>query len=337
MINVNDILKKCRQRWGFIPSGLHIKKDCGTYVVIRRGRVVEVGEPKIKHCPLAAAVRGTDLPSSRCLIREEVGRNIKRYGYFTSRREIRRKHIMVPYGASEMLMAAARKGRLDAAVVVCDGAGSVIATDPYVIQGIGAHMNGLLYTSPLKTVIGRIERSGCMVPFRENAAIRQVEACRVAAKKGHRRIAVTVSDDDLERLEEIPKIEKTYDCEITVLAVCLTGLSETTARRMAPFTHLVWGCASRAVRKIIAPTALLQLGVKIPVFATRRRGVELIAAYSPDDKFLDRLELPRKRYLIFSRDITKKGVRSQVGIFPVYLNEVERLPFAVEDEPSPLW
>lgn len=336
MLEPSSILKKLKNKRGRIPPHLHIKKDCGTYVIIVRGKVIEVGRPKIIFCPLAAAVRGTDLPTTREMIKREVERNIKRYGYFTWRREVRRKNIMVPYGASEMMMAALKKGHLDAAVVVCDGAGSVITPEPSVVQGIGAHMNGLLYTSPLQSVIRRLERTGSAVVFPRDAEINQIQASRIAAEKGYRKIAVTVSGEDLKRLEEIPGIEKKYGCRITVLAVCLTGTPRKIIREIAPLSHLVWGCASRAVREVIGPRALLQLGVKIPVFAVHAKGVKLIAAYSPDRHFLDKMEIPGKKYLVFSRDIYRRGKKSQVGIFPVYLTEVEKLPYLVENEPRPL-
>ena len=125
-------------------------------------------------------------------------------------------------------------------------------------------------------------------------------------------------------------------CRITVLAVCLTGISKTTARKILTHADLVWGCASRVVREIIGPRALLQLGVRIPVFATHPKGIDLIAASSPDRQFLNGMNIPEKKYLIFSRDIHRQRRRSQVGIFPVYVTELEELPYLVADEPRPL-
>jgi len=56
-----------------------------------------------------------------------------------------------------MMMYALKKGGIDAAVTVCDGAGTVISDSPSLIQGIGARMNGLFYTTPIPEVIQRIK------------------------------------------------------------------------------------------------------------------------------------------------------------------------------------
>ena len=74
-------------------------------------------------------------------------KKIAEFGFFTSRRGIIRKDIAVPFGASEILMYCMKKEIIDAAVIVCDGAGTVIVNKPEIVQGIGARMNGLFFTS----------------------------------------------------------------------------------------------------------------------------------------------------------------------------------------------
>jgi hypothetical protein len=74
-----------------------------------------------------------------------------------------RERIEVPYGASEMLMYALRKGVIEAAVVACDGAGTVVVDRPEVVQGIGAGMNGLFFTTPIREVVERLASEGCRV------------------------------------------------------------------------------------------------------------------------------------------------------------------------------
>jgi hypothetical protein len=43
--------------------------------------------------------------------------------------------VAVPYGASEMMMYALRRGDLDAVVTVCDGAGTVVTANPELVRG----------------------------------------------------------------------------------------------------------------------------------------------------------------------------------------------------------
>ena len=56
----------------------------------------------------------------------------------------------VSFGASEILMDAMAEGLVDAAVVVCEGAGTVVVARPEVLQAVGAHMTGLIKTEPIK-------------------------------------------------------------------------------------------------------------------------------------------------------------------------------------------
>lgn len=69
----------------------------------------------------------------------------------------------VGFGASETFMTALKKGMLDVCVTACDGAGTVIAGNPKLVQGIGAKISGLIETSPIPKLIERIEQAGGIV------------------------------------------------------------------------------------------------------------------------------------------------------------------------------
>ena len=59
-----------------------------------------------------------------------------------------------------MIMYALERGGIDATITVCDGAITVIASNPHYLQGIGARMNGLFFTSPIEEVVRGIEGGG---------------------------------------------------------------------------------------------------------------------------------------------------------------------------------
>ncbi|HVP25218.1 MAG TPA: DUF2099 family protein, partial [Methanomicrobiales archaeon] len=139
----------------------HIVEAIGrTRVVIRDGVVVEVGTPCITDCPLARrfAVPVTDFSPEA--IRANIENRISSFGMCTARREVTDNRIFVGFGASELLSSALRAGLIDAAVLACDGAGTVIATTAPLIQGIGGRMSGLVSTSPIHEVIQRIKSAG---------------------------------------------------------------------------------------------------------------------------------------------------------------------------------
>jgi len=51
-----------------------------------------------------------------------------------------------------------KKGLIDCAVVVCEGAGTVITSNGDFVQSIGARLTGIIKTSPILEVIERIKK-----------------------------------------------------------------------------------------------------------------------------------------------------------------------------------
>ena len=74
-----------------------------------------------------------DIPAVKRIIKQGIEEKILRYGFFSENREISRISIAIPYGASEIIMYALKKKIIDSAVVVCDGAGSVITDNPEIV------------------------------------------------------------------------------------------------------------------------------------------------------------------------------------------------------------
>ncbi len=113
-------------------------------------------------------------------IRENIEHRIKAFGMCTENREILDTREFVGFGASELLSFGLQSGLIDAAVLACDGAGTVIVTKPAMAQGIGGRMSGLVKTSPHKSVMDRIEQGGGIVLDRDHATIDQVAGVALA-------------------------------------------------------------------------------------------------------------------------------------------------------------
>jgi putative methanogenesis marker protein 8 len=250
----------------------HIMEALGkARVVVRRGVVVEVGEASIKECPLAKRfsrpVDSIDKDSTRANIEERI----KTVGMFTKDRQLLSCDDFVPFGASELIATGLRSGLVDAAVIAADGAGTVVVTNPCLVQGIGGKMSGLVKTSPIKEVIEAIEANGGRALDPSSAIIDQRRGAELAKILGFTKIAVTVADP------KDAKAIRVADPKALLIGVHLTGITKEGAELLVEHSDIVSGCASKWVREIAGKVALLQAGVSIPVFAISKRGKDLIA------------------------------------------------------------
>jgi putative methanogenesis marker protein 8 len=239
-------------------------------IVIRNGEIVEIGEPVIRDCSLARkfAFPVPDLETGP--VRENIAHRIRTFGMCTPDREVLDTREYVGFGASELLSAGMRAGLLDAVVIACDGAGTVVATRPEMVQGIGGRMSGLHSTCPYLPVMDRIEAAGGYVLDRETAAIDQAAGVALAAARGFSTIAVTVAGPD-----DADKVRKLCP-DAFVFGVHVTGLDPDAAERLVRISDIVTSCASKAIRETAGKKALLQAGISIPVFAMTARGRDLI-------------------------------------------------------------
>jgi len=326
-------LMKLEQELGGLPGDLHVSRMFSCLVAISRGTVIGMSEPYMEYCPLAASLYGKKALPGQEGVTEGVCRSvhekIEQFGYYTSCRDVCTDRLAIPFGASEMMMRRDKKGVLDAAVVACEGAGTVIAASPELAQGIGARMNGLFYTSPIPDTIARIDNSGGRVPFPDSAAIDQIGGLEHALSIGYRSVAVTVNAFQEERLLDIREVEDRHDGRVFIIGVCTTGITRERAQEFADNADLVWSCASDEVRRICGENARIQVTTKIPVFVMTDHGVEFLAAYATRPRVLTETD-PKKQYLISQ---TVEGMSVTLGKLPTRIAPVDRLPAISPDSP----
>lgn len=249
----------------------HIIEAIGrSRIVIRNGRVVEVGEAQITDCPLAKRFAYPIPAITKDSIKMNIEHRIKAFGMCTENREVLDIREFVGFGASELLSFGLRVGIIDAAVLVCDGAGTVIVTKPAMAQGIGGRMSGLVKTSPHTSVMDRIEEGGGLVLDRDHARIDQLAGVALALAEGFHNIAVTVA------LPDTAEIIRRIHPETLIFAVHVTGLSQNEAEKLVTASDLVTSCASKTIRETAGAGALLQAGISVPVFAMTQKGKLLI-------------------------------------------------------------
>jgi putative methanogenesis marker protein 8 len=241
-------------------------------IVIRDGKVIEVGEPLIRECPLARRFEYPVHAITPDAVKANIEQRIRAFGMCTGERNLISGKEFVTFGASELISNGIQAGMLDAAVLVCEGAGTVITASPGMVQGIGGRMSGLISTSPIDDLIERISELGGKVLDPGTAAIDQPGGVTRAKLLGYPRIAVTVASP-----EPAEQIRKAHP-DTLIIGVHVTGLSSEEADRLCAAADIVSGCASKAVRESAGRHALLQAGAAVPVFALTPAGKEIILA-----------------------------------------------------------
>jgi len=269
--------------------GEHEFYCCGARVLLKDGEIKVLSEPRISYCPLLESLYGVREVDSE-VVRRVVESKIKRFGFCCECR-VFDSSMVVPYGSSEIISICMESGLIECGVAVCEGAGTIIAAKPNLIQEIGARLTGIIRTSPIKSIIEHVEGSGGIVLDRETAGIDQSRGVAKAAEMGYRRVAVTVAGFNSNSIAEIRRIESERNMEVAVFSVCNTCASREDAERIASGADVVCASASKIIREVVGPRALLQLGVTIPVFALTKLGKKLILTYL--DRFKDRLVIFR--------------------------------------------
>jgi len=245
----------------------HVMECLGmTRVVVEDGKVVEVGEPRIKNCPLFKKYRNID-EITPDVVRENVEFRMRDFGLFTEDREIRMKDFL-SFGISEILSFALRNDLIDVAIIASDGCGTVLVTDPEIAQGLGGRLSGVCETSPINSIIDGVGREMVLSPG--DARIDMVAGCEKARGMGFKRIAVTTaSADDAEH------IRASFE-GIVVIAVHTTGVTPEGAEKMFKSCDIITACASEAIKAEAMRHDILQIGDKVPIIGVTDAGMDLM-------------------------------------------------------------
>lgn len=245
-------------------------------VKVSEEKVEQATEPVIGWCPLFDKVRGIKKVTKESAA-DNMEFRIKEHGMFSPRRKLE-MDTFVGFGASESMMTGLLRGLIDAAVTVCDGAGTVITSNGSLVQGMGGYISGLVETDPIPEIIEGIRSRDGHVLSPENGRIDQLEGATYAISAGYSRFAVTVAD--AETAERLREMEGSAGVRIMIIGVHLTGISLSDARRLLAVADIVTGCASKHIREEVKP--LVQVGTAVPLFGLTQWGKELLVERAKD-------------------------------------------------------
>jgi putative methanogenesis marker protein 8 len=286
--------------------GEHEIYCCGARVRISEKGVKVLAEPTVEYCSLHEAMYGSKQITVE-IVRKDVETKIRGFGFCCRNRGFDSKPI-VAYGSSEMMRVWLEKSLIDGAVVVCEGAGTVITANGKLAQAIGARLTGIIKTSPIDKTIEYVESNGGTILDRATARVDQLGGVKRAFDKGFKRIAVSVAGYQSKTIDRIRQFEASCRADILIFSVCNTCITETSVKHIAK-ADIVCASASRLLRTKIGSKALMQLGVTIPVYALTDKSKRLVLAYLAE--FNSKLVAFRAGALPYGQENTGPRLKNQ--------------------------
>ena len=237
-------------------------------VVIENGEITEVGESDMKYCPMFHAMHKVDELNEE-FIRKNINFRIKDFGMCTPERVVEMDDL-VTVGISEILKTNMENGNIDCVVGACDGAGTVIMTNPRVVQGVGGRVSGLISTTPIPEVIKNLEDKDSIVLNPETAELNQLEGLKIALDKGYKNIAITVIPSPM--IKELRQYPVDDDVNVYIFVAHTTGVTRSEAEMLFEYGDIVTACASKEVRDYADEIQPYYYGVKVPIFCASEDG-----------------------------------------------------------------
>lgn len=250
----------------------HIIEALGlSQITIKNGKVVDVTEPEVEYCPLFDHHRGIKKLTPE-IIENNIQFRIDDFGMCTPNRQLRMKDFL-SFGISEIMCTLLDEKIIDSVVMVLEGCGTLIVTEPELVQGIGGRVSGLVKTSPIPELIAKIGEEN--IVDSENAGINQIEGIKLAISKGFKNIAVTVAlASDAEGIRKLK--EENPNVNIYVFVVHTSKRTPEEARALFDICDVATGCASKNMREIGEAESIKTVGQSIPIFAHTEDGKKFL-------------------------------------------------------------
>ena len=241
-------------------------------VVIENGEVTEVGSSEMKYCPMFHAMHGVEELNEE-FIRKNINFRIEDFGMCTPNRVIEMDDA-VTVGISEILKTNIEKGNIDCVVGACDGAGTLLMTNPRVVQGVGGRVSGLISTTPIDEVIENLEEKDCVILNPQTAELNQLEGLKLALDKGYKNIAITILPSPM--VEEIRNYPVDDDVNVYIFVAHRTGVEPQEVKMLFDNADIVTACASKAISEYADKYEPYYYGVKVPIFCASEDGRKLL-------------------------------------------------------------
>ena len=246
----------------------HVIEALGkTRITIENGKITDVGEPEIKVCPIFQNVRGIDELTPQAA-RENIEFRIDSFGYCTKERELELEDQFVAVGLSEIISTNIANGSLDCLVGACDGIGTLLITEPEIVDGVGGRVSALISTSPIPELIDTVGRENVVHP--DTAELDPVKGLEMAIERGYKNIAITLIPSPV--IKEIRELEIPQDVNVYLFIAHTTGASREDAEMLFKYCDLITACASKEIRKYAEEQESYYFGKVVPIIAVNETG-----------------------------------------------------------------
>ena len=241
-------------------------------VVIEDGEITSVGSSEMKYCPMFHAMHGVEELNEE-FIRKNINFRIEDFGMCTPNRVIEMDDA-ITVGISEILKTNIEKGNIDCVVGACDGAGTLLMTNPRVVQGVGGRVSGLVSTTPIDKVINNLQENDCVVLNPKTAELNQLEGLKLALDMGYKNIAITILPSPM--VEEIRNYPVDDDVNVYIFVAHTTGVEPQEVKMLFDNADIVTACASKAISEYADEYKPYYYGVKVPIFCASEDGRRLL-------------------------------------------------------------
>lgn len=249
----------------------HVIEALGkTEVVIENGEVVSIGEPLVEYCPIFDKIDNAK-QLDKDFIKWNMEKRIREFGMCTADRVVKMPDMM-SFGISEILKTNRELGLIDCVVGVCEGVGTLLITDPEIIQGVGGRVSALVSTTPIPEVIEKVGTENVLNP--ETADLDPIKGLEMAIEKGFKNIAVTIlPSKTVKELREYPSPD---DVNVYIFVAHTTNASDEEAQIVFENADVVTACASDKIRDYAEKEEVYYSGSKVPIFAVTEKGREFL-------------------------------------------------------------
>ena len=241
-------------------------------VVIENGEITSVGSSEMTYCPMFHAMHGVDELNEE-FIRKNINFRIEDFGMCTPDRVVEMDDA-VTVGISEILKTNMEKGNIDCVVGACDGAGTLLMTNPRVVQGVGGRVSGLISTTPIHEVIKKLEERDSVILNPKTAELNQLEGLKLALDNGYKNIAITILPSPM--VKDIRDYPVDDDVNIYIFVAHTTGIEPDKVGMLFDNADIVTACASKAISEYADKYEPYYYGVKVPIFCASEDGRRLL-------------------------------------------------------------
>lgn len=249
----------------------HVIEALGkTEVVIENGEVTKVGDPLVDYCPIFDQIDDAK-HLTKDFIKWNIEKRIREFGMCTADRVVKMPDMM-SFGISEILKTNKELGLLDCVVGVCEGVGTLIITDPEIIQGVGGRVSGLISTTPIPIVMEQVGIENVVNP--ETAELNPIKGLEMAIERGHKNIAITIlPSQTIRKIREYPVPD---DVNVYLFVAHTTNASDEEVEIAFKNADVITACASKKVRDYAEKEKVYYSGSKVPIFAITQKGREFL-------------------------------------------------------------